>query len=290
MAEPDASPASISGVLKNLQKDTKLILGDWLELLKLKPSASESLSQAERILARPEEAASVVDALHKLRLRSLEAVRATQQSLRNAFGGLEADFIKSQRDKSISLRETASGWRIGKIELEIRREQGQARALYNHEIVIGWQSIATASDLESLLTRAHTALDKHLVPVRELFTTVWTAYHDALARSKAKDGLLPIDTFIRAVRVELIRQELESGRSDKTLKRAEFPLAALLYNLDLFRQSQAAERPPRQLLFQTGSQREQQKGLGAVLNGLDAREDYKVYCYLKATQTTETSS
>jgi hypothetical protein len=290
MAEPDASPASIPGVLKALQKDTKLILKDWLELLKLKPTSSDSLGESERILARPEDSSSVSDALHKLRLRSLEAVRETQQRLREGFKGLEAEFIRSQREKSMSLRETASGWRIGKIELDIRREQGQARALYNHEVVIGWKFIAAASDLESLLTSALTALDRHLIPARDLFTTVWAAYQDASERTKAKDGLLPIDAFIRALRLELLRQELSSGKLDKKLRRADFPLAGLLHNLDSFRQSQAAEHPPRQLLFQTGSQREQQKGLGAVLNGLDAREDYKVYCYIKATLSTGTGS
>jgi hypothetical protein len=284
MADAGGSPASIAAVLKILQKDTRLILKDWLELLKLKPTSSDSLGESERILERPEDSASVADALHKLRVRSLEAVRETQQALRMAFNGLEAAFIRSQREKAMSLRETASGWRIGKIELELRREQAQARALYNHEVVIGWKSIAAAGDLESLVTSALAALDKYLIPARDLFTTVWAAYQDASVRTEAKEGLLPIDTFIRAVRLELLRRELESGRPDKRLKRAEFPLAALLHNLDLFRKAQAADRTPRQLLFQTGSQREQQKGLGAVLSGLDAREDYKVYCYVKAAQ------
>ena len=43
------------------------------------------------------------------------------------------------------------------------------------------------------------------------------------------------------------------------------------------------------LMLQTGSQAEQSKGMGLVTNGLDAKNDYKVYCYVTATKDGQTN-
>ena len=54
---------------------------------------------------------------------------------------------------------------------------------------------------------------------------------------------------------------------------------AFLFNLDRYR-AQNDMPAERKLALQTGSQTEQQRGMGLVTNGLSAAEDYKVYCYV----------
>ena len=75
------------------------------------------------------------------------------------------------------------------------------------------------------------------------------------------------------------RQELAIG-ADKKLVRTELPKWAFLFNLDCYRRDTSKHDAQQRLSLETGSQHDHQKGLAVIANGLDAREDYRSYCYI----------
>ena len=269
--------------LKALQQEIQAILKDWIALLKVKAADPNSLETVDQLLMRQTDLSGLPTALGEIRDRGRVAIGNLHRSRKESFGLFEVAFLKRMKERGIPEREAGGGWRVGPIELELRREQGQARAKYNHEQVVPWRRIASAEDLEGLWDAANSYLEKAAISDGDLVDVVRGAYQDALQRRQRKDGTVAVHDLMRSLRVELVRHELGTGKPDKKLQRADCSLPVMLYHLDRFRRAQAAARAGVQLMFQTGSQAEQQKGLGVVLNGLDPTQDYKVFCYIRAT-------
>jgi len=94
-------------------------------------------------------------------------------------------------------------------------------------------------------------------------------------RGLSNDRTVPAREFYKEVRVALLRKRLELKQSPKDLQ-----LWAFLYNLDLYSASITQIPQTKRLGLQSGSQHEVSKGLGIVVNGLDALQDYKTICYI----------
>jgi hypothetical protein len=90
--------------------------------------------------------------------------------------------------------------------------------------------------------------------------------------------LVPLVDFYRQLRLTLVRRDL-GQRPDKKLSYVEFPQWAFLYNLDRYRSLSSNIPRETRLVVQTGSQQETQR-FGMITDGLDARQDYKVVCYV----------
>ena len=165
------------------------------------------------------------------------------------------------------------------------REQSRVRFLYNREVLLPWQSVFCKEDIEKSELKALDMLGKSLLPEPMLVKTFWEAYHNLKVlpnRSGASNSdLVPIDAFYRELRAQLVRSQLETKKPDSKLNYIEMPRWAFLYNLDCYRTIKFPDKTPR-LGFQAGSQMEVSKGMGFVLNGLDALEDYKTFCYVIA--------
>jgi hypothetical protein len=224
--------------------------------------------------------------LDDLRRTTDEALRGHRKAHRDSFGRAEAELIRELRESKRPLKEGDSSWRIGPVELEVRREQAQARILYNREPLIDWILVASRAELSGLLEKSTKLLNAAALPEKLLISAVWGAYEALSTRSTKQVAgravRVPLQDLYREFRVSLIRSELAGGRPDKKLKYAEIPRWAFLYNLDLYRKLLPQAKKDRSIAFETGSQKEQASGKGLVMNGLDSQQDYKVFCFAVA--------
>lgn len=268
------------------------LLRRWLALAKpfqavgkVNIDKAAGLDDLEGTLAKVPSTDTLRRAAEELRQRTESWLQRERKARREAFGRTEAELIHELRSSGEPLRELDSSWRIGPLELQVRRESGQARALYNREQVVKWTPIASTTDLRTLLRKARADLERVAIPESTWVEVLWTSYENLAGQSRAT-GInaaprVHLRDLFRECRVELVRRELATGRPEQKLRFSEFPLWVYLYNLDVYRGLGSNLPAGRRLSFETGSQRESQAN-GLVLNGLDPTQDYKVYCYVHA--------
>lgn len=267
--------------LKTVKRDARALLRPLEALSKLRASSASFVDDLTKALKKLPVPDAFADAVEELRGHAGDLLEAERRLRTEQFGRVEAAYIARVREEGKKLREFSSSWRIGPIELELNREQSKARVLYNKEEVIGWKPVAAAEDLEDLEAKARAQLEKQALSEDELVGVVAAAFRRGRAerRSAPNPDLVPIHDLLREIRLELARRELSGSKPGRRLKTADFPMWALLYNLDCYRTISGRSGDGGLVGFQTGSMQEQQKGLGALLNGLDAVQDYRVFCY-----------
>lgn len=284
MTEPTPPAFNESDELRALQRDARALIKQLEPFAKLKPGDAKALAELERATAALPPAAGVAAAVEELRARAEGTLKAGRASRTEGFRRVEADFIRDRREAGETTREAGnSSWRIGRLELEVDRARAQARALYNRQVVCPWLPVAEIEDMKRLLATASKHLDDAALPDDALMAVLTDAYDHLRSRARRTDASgvrIPLPDFYREVRVALARHELTTGKADRKLARAEFPMWAFLYNLDRYRRLANALPAEQRLNFETGSQHDHQKGIAMIVNGLDAKDDYKSYCYV----------
>ena len=209
---------------------------------------------------------------------------ARQRAARSeAFGRWLTEFIQGCRRDGIAVRE-AEGWRIDRVEFELRREMAQARVRYNGETILAWTGVSSPDDLRDLLKEADAKLDARALAPDVLSEALWSAYRRCVVADGATRSRIPIRDLHRELRVELFRRDLR-GRPDRVVKVVDMPTWAFYFNLDRYRELGAGVPANQRLLFETGSQ-EETKRLGVRLNGLRADEEYRSFCFVRSSSTT----
>lgn len=272
--------ATLKEIITQFQK-----LAKPLEAIsKLKPGDAETLIKLEAALKALASGAAFGSALDEVAGRASALVAEARKARVQAFGRLETAFIKSAEAEGKSIRELDNGWRIGGLELQVEREQSRARVLLNREILLSWAPIQDSADLPNLVGTAAALLEKAALPEQELISLFFEAYEvarDARRRHGAPAfHRVPVLQLYREFHLARARRELEAGKPGKKISTLEVPLWAFLYNLDRYRALGAAVPEEQRLGMETGSQKEASSGMGVVINGLDARRDYQVICYI----------
>ncbi len=262
-------------------------LGRFLnDIAGVKLRTPETLDELEKALKRVPTSITFGESLDEARA-DLERVIAAQRKERiQAFGRVEAEFIRAARERGTTAREVSEGWRIGKLEFQFRRVQSSARVLLNHEEIIGWKPIGEFRDLETLESQALKTLSSAEFPDEMLTITFWNAYDVERGRrlnaGKLQPELVPLPDFFRELRAAIVRFELAGQKPERSLRFVKLPRWSFVYNLDRYRLRSTLQPPGPRLRFQTGSQSDVQRGMGYTINGLDASQDYQTVCYVTA--------
>jgi hypothetical protein len=235
------------------------------ELAKVNLRTPEALDELEKALQRVPQGALFAEALDEARTSLERAIAELRHDRAQAFGRLEADFVRAAREKGSSVREQNEGWRIGRLEFQFRRAQALARILYNHEEIVAWKPIGELNDLEKLEGAGLKLLTSAECPAAMLASTFWDAYETERDRRtrdrKTRPDLVPLPDFYRELRSAIVRFELAGQKPDRRLQFSELPRWKFLYNLDRFRAEGLSLPSDRRLGFQNGSQQEVQRGL-----------------------------
>lgn len=272
--------------IKSFQKDVKSI-GKYFEAFsKLKTGDAEVLDRLGKALKAIPPAELLGPAVEELRNNGLGLLDKAYQIRAADFKRCETAFIRQARDAGKATREFTQGWRVGSLELQVKREESRASFLYNGEILVKWQPVSTADDLIEMEKKALSMLEKLTLNQELLVRVMWEAYCEASRRNQKNlnHSLVAISDLYREVRIALIRHSLDGKAPQKKLgEYTDFPKWAFLYNLDLLRALGSSVPTERRLTLETGSMKEVSKGKGFVVNGLQARNEYKVMVYASAT-------
>ncbi|MFA5385204.1 MAG: hypothetical protein WC364_11175 [Eubacteriales bacterium] len=269
--------------LRLLQNDFSKIINMLNAITKVVPGRIDSLDKVEAALSKLPAGETLGKSIDESREKINNFINVARRERALSFKRFEADFIRTVREQK-HIREMDQGWRVGALEIQVKREQSQIRFLYNKEVIMGWQPVGNREDVDKAEERALAMLKESELPADVLMEIFWDAYeHAKESRRKAGEDytqLVPILDFYREVRLALFRYQLKGKKLDKKLSHADFPRWAFLYNLDHYRLRISDIPEEKRLGFQTGSQKDVSSGMGVVINGLDAREDYKVICYV----------
>lgn len=260
-------------------------LSKYLEpFTKLKLSNSGGLQQLAAALEKLPANPVIGQMLQELRDQATELAASIARSRVEAFGRIEAEYIRSVRGSERAVRELSSGWRVGILELAVQRDQGLIRFLYNHEPLTDWQPVANVTEVAEAERKAFTLLTSAAMREEDLIDSFWAAYQASLARrgSNRSGSEVHVSDFYIELRLERMRRELRDGKPDRKLRQTELPRWAFLYNVDLYRSLRAAVPADRRLGFQTGAMAESKTGI--TINGFDPNQDYRRVVYVVHAQ------
>jgi hypothetical protein len=270
---------------KAIQGDAKELLKPLQAITSIKPTDRRFLEKLAAAVQRLPPAETFFEALEELREKASAFAAEAREARVQAFGRIEAEYIRGAKEAGRTIREVTDGWRIDHLELAVRQDQAEARFLYNHEPITGWTKIASADDFERLESGATSALQRSEIPEEDLVDSIWDAYQTGAWRSRnggrGPELLLP-DLFVE-FRLERARRELATGKPERKLSQAEFPRWAFLYNLDRYRALGSRIPDAKRLGFRTGNQALTTR-IGMPLNGLETMQDYKKYCSVAPVQ------
>lgn len=279
MNEPEFNEKAELDRLQSAYKKIIKVLTPFTSLKSGSPDLLEKMQRALKGLPPGEILAATVNDLGRETKVFLERLR---REWVHRFREIETRFIKQAREQGVPVQEQDRGWRVGKLEIQVKREQYQVQISYNHEVIIPWSVVRSESELGRLIDKANAGLENMALPEGWLGEIFWRAFQRWLGTSGERESrsYAPILDFYRQVRMELVESELREGKPDRKLRYADFPRWAFLYNVDRYRTISATLPPERRLGFESGSQREVAQGKGMTINGLDARGDYKKVCYV----------
>jgi hypothetical protein len=255
-----------------------------------KPVDAEGFEKFESAFKKLRDVADFKQDVEELHNDTGEAIRVGRLSLVAAFRAAESEFVSGLKKEGKSPKEGDSSWRIGRIELEVRREQAQVRSLYNRVPLTSWRVVSSSTEFQKLIEESDKKLDDAEIPDAMRDRAIWDAYDHLCSKAKSSDpkrsARISLQELYREVRVAIVRAELSSGQPDRKLKYAELPKWAYLFNIDRYRATASDRASHRVLALETGSQKESARAL--TFNGLKQNQEYKRYCWATAQQVGRT--
>jgi hypothetical protein len=264
--------------IDDVRKKAKQLSEKLGRIAKIKGGHLKDAEQLELALHQLPPADAYEAATEEIREQAQAWIAEVRRDQVRSFNSHLSEYLQKVRDGGEQMRETAKGWRVGLLELEVSPESGRARALYSREEVVGWRDVRLAGDFERLARDARQKLAKAEINERTLPDVMWQAY-DARRPSGGRSSRVKLTDFFEELRVVLVRGEVK-GSPHKKLRFAEFPRWAALYNMDRYLAIASSVSEEKRLVPETGSQADIQRGLGWLLNGLDPAGHTMNYCYI----------
>ena len=259
-------------------------------IVRLRSSDKHLMAKLSDAIAKLPDPDLLSQAYAEIKAKIERLVSEDAKARSSAFRQIEASFVEERRASNVTVKETQFGWRIGWIELGVQRDRSKARALFNHEEVVGWQEIGSAAELGELVEEAKQALLKAEWDPDDRRTLFESAY-DATCRSRKRSGakdpnVVPLKDFFRYLRLELVRGELSRGAPSKRLKESvELPTSRFLFNLDRYFEHSSFASAKRRLQLQTAGQAEMKRIGSFTTNGLRPASDYRAHTYIRELPT-----
>jgi hypothetical protein len=268
--------------LSKLQKELNHhIVGPLQKLCKINLAKPEKLEDFDKLIRALPTGEILGNALNEWVKKVQDAMRVEQTTRKHEFGRILNDFIRLQKETGMKTREFSNSWRIGLLELELRPEFAQVRCRYNEEVLNKWTPITGLEDLRVFYDAASEKLRKSELPFPVLRDAMWEAYEYVMSKQDAtmfNRKSVPAKEVIKELKVVLYRKSLER-KAPRLKETADW---VFLYNIDLYFSRLREVPSDKRLSLEAGSQMEISKGRGIILNGLDAGQDYRIYCYFKS--------
>jgi len=257
------------------------IVGPLQKLCKINLVKPEKLDDFDKLIKTLPTGDVLGNALSEWVKKVQDAMRVEQTTRKHAFGRILNDFIRMPKEAGIKTREFSNAWRIGPLELELRPEFAQVRCRYNEQVLNKWTPITRLEELKALYDSTTDKLRKSELPFPVLRDAMWEAYEYVMSKQDAtmfNRKSVPAKEMIKELKVVIYRKSLER-KAPRLKETADW---VFLYSIDLYFSRLREVPSDKRLSLEAGSQMEISKGKGIILNGLDAGQDYRIYCYFKS--------
>ena len=271
--------------VRQVQRASAALVGRLSPLAKVRAGSSTSERDLERALETLGDVDTFVAALGDLADQARRLVREAHARRADDLRAAVAGYLRESGRTDV--RETAIGWRISRVELELKPDTGEIRGLYNREPLTEWLPASEPRHVHECLSRAEALLDKAAIPIDSLASSFIEACEYLESR---REGLnlaprrIALKDMLDEVRLIRARTALAAKKRRDAEAAVQMPLWALLYNADLYRASAPNLPADERLMFETGSTNET-KRIGLTLNGLDPARDYQRFCYVRRTSS-----
>jgi hypothetical protein len=275
------APNERADAIRQVQRTAAALVARLKPLASIKVGSASASRDLERALDGLGEPETFSRALADLSNQASEIVKESRRRRADELRAALAAYLRQAGREDA--RETAVGWRIGRIELEVRVEEGTLRSLYNREPLSAWTAVSEPAHVEACLRDAEKLLDAAEIPIDALAPALISAYDFLAART---DGLnlgsrrVALKDLLEEVQVVLARDAIKARKPRAAEAAVRMPLWALLYNADLYRASANEAPAGDRLMFESGSTNET-KRIGLTLNGLEAGRDYQRLCFVR---------
>ncbi len=270
--------------LIKLHKEYQQIYRPYQALTKIKLNKSDGFEKFDRALGELPSDDVFCKRMNEWRNKITSLIASEKNRRQESFGKLFNDFVRGLRSsRSIPVREfSTTKWRIGQFEINLRPVQSQVTFSYDNELIKNWTTVLSVDDMNQLYSSMENKLKECEINWQIFCDALWDAY-ECLKKKQEIDGIsnyqsVPIKEIIKETMVVLYRYSL-----DKKIARLKDESKWIFqYNLDLYFTRSKDIPSGKRVSRESGSQDEIRKGKGLMLNGLNADDDYKIFCYLRA--------
>ena len=264
---------------KAVMSDLKKVLAPFEGLTRIKLGTADSLDELEKALAKARTGQTMVQSIDELLSELRQVTADAAQARAQESGKAIAAFVREVKDSGIGVRESAGGFRVGELELMVRKNQ--FRFQYNQQpLRTKWESPRQSSDILRIWNEAKTLIKKFRIEealLAEMFAATYEQFRSSISVSSYSRRVM-IQDFYKEFRITQARHDI-NRKADRALTFPEFPLWAFLYNLDLYIAHAGSTASELRLALETGSQAETNKS-GYVTNGLNPQQDYRMHVFL----------
>ena len=268
--------------IRQVQRAAAVLAARMKPLASVRAGSASALGDLERALDALGDPGTFTGALEDTAGQAQELVRAGRAARADNLRSAVAGFIRNA-ELGQSARETALGWRVGRVALELRADEGSLRASYNREPMTAWLPVHETADVERIYKDAEILLNKAEMPLEFLAPTLVAAYEDVGNHMSAAAGTprrVKLQDVLEEVRIIRVREALRARKRKDAEAAIGMPAWSLLYNTDRYRAAAATLSPGARLMFEPGTTAEGTK-FGVTLNGLEASRDYQRFCYVR---------
>lgn len=272
--------------LNILKKNVSKFMKKFDEVIKIDPNDEDSIEKIEKILQNfpvSSDLATQIEAIRSaLDIHIQESRRIRAENFNSVFNEYLNNLQKSQRPYRLVDKNTL---RVEMLQLQTDPKRASIQFLFNKRELMPWKHVVCSNDIVRYENECIGMLKKSEVPEKNIGDIFYRAYLNALRKKRSEKNTHPdfiqIVDFYEEVQIELFRQQLHTKKSGDNGITISFPIWAFLYNVDRYRKMRNVPDKSR-LIFETGSQTETKKN-GVVLNGLDPKSDYKMFCYMRGS-------
>lgn len=267
---------------KNISKLERI----FADFKNIKSNDEDSIEKLERYLQKIPGSSDLATQVEAIRNDLDIYIKKTKKERANNFSAVFNDYLdriqKSQRPYRLIDKNTL---RAEMLQIQANPQKASVQFLFNKKVLMPWKHVLCADDVVKYENECLGMLKKAVIPEQEIEDVFYRAYLNALRKRRKEKSFnpsyVPIVDFYTEVQVELFRQKLLNKASGADNITISFPIWAFLYNLDRYRKMRNISENKR-LFLETGSQVETKKN-GMVLNGLDPKADYKMFCYIRGS-------
>ena len=160
----------IIGLLKTFKEFSKYLKA----FQSIKPGEANAIEKFERAIKELPAPELLIKALEENITAGRKFIEEVRDIRAQSFKKHETEYIKDLKTEGKHIREYSGGWRVGKLQINVKPELSKVRILFNGEILINWSNISSKTDFAAFEAKADSMLERESIPGNEIIDILWS--------------------------------------------------------------------------------------------------------------------